>query len=291
VGIDLPKPIKAMGQNFLINRWICQAIVAASGFGPKDVVLELGPGLGALTFELAKQVKHVTAVELDSRMLQYLALKAQAEQLTNISLVKANMLHLDFKHLSQKDMGQPLKIIGNLPYNISSPMLFHLVEARNYIEQAVLMLQKELADRMTAPPGCKAYGILSVVFQYAARIEHLLDVPPSMFRPAPKVMSSVIRIGFRPPSLVVRDFSLFLRMVKAVFQQRRKTIANSLKAFMGSDELLKPIDVLALLDTYDIDFQTRPEIISVEGFVRLANTLADIKDGVHADHYDYLKKD
>lgn len=265
-----------MGQNFLVNKDVCRSIVDAAGFDAEDTILELGPGLGAITFELAKRVRRVVAVELDARMFNYLEAKAQAEGITNITLVSGNMLHLCFARLAM-DMGvQRLRIIGNLPYNISSPMLFHMVEARDYIEQAVVMLQKEVADRLIARPGCKDYGILSVIFQYSANIEQLLQVDPHMFRPAPKVMSSVIRILFRSAVRRVSDFRLFVRLVRAVFQQRRKTLANSLRAFLWSDTLSRQIDAQECLNECGIRPERRPEELTVEEFVGLAEVIAEV---------------
>ncbi len=265
-----------MGQNFLVNKDVCRSIVDAAGFDAEDTILELGPGLGAITFELAKRVRRVVAVELDARMFSYLEAKAQAEGIMNIQLVAGNMLHLCFERLVM-DLGvQQLKIIGNLPYNISSPMLFHMVEVGDCMEQAVVMLQKEVADRLVARPGCKDYGILSVIFQYAADMEQLLQVAPCMFRPAPKVMSSVIRIRFRPAVRRVSDFRLFVRLVRAVFQQRRKTLANSLKAFLKSASPSRSIDALACLSMCGIHPEKRPEELAVEEFVRFADVTANL---------------
>lgn len=277
----LPKAVKSMGQNFLVNRDICRSIVDAAGFDAGDTILELGPGLGAITFELAGRVSRVVAVELDARMFSYLEAKAQAEKITNITLVSGNMLHLCFEKLA-KDMGvERLRIIGNLPYNISSPMLFHMVDAGDYIDQAVVMLQKEVADRLIARPGCKDYGILSVIFQYSAEMEQLLQVAPCMFRPAPKVMSSVIKIRFRPPVRRVSDFHLFVRLVRAVFQQRRKTLANSLRAFLGAESSgrrglsqQRSIEALECLNSCGIRPERRPEELTVEEFVGLADVIA-----------------
>lgn len=279
-----------MGQNFLVNKDVCRSIVNAAGFNAEDTILELGPGLGAITFELAARVKQVVAVELDARMFSYLEARAQAERITNIQLVSSNMLHLCFERLV-RDMGvERLKIIGNLPYNISSPMLFHMVEAGDYIEQAVVMLQKEVADRLVARPGCKDYGILSVIFQYSADMEQLLRVAPCMFRPAPKVMSSVIRIRFRPAVRRVSDFRLFVRLVRAVFQQRRKTLANSLRPFFESEMsrhrgLLpqRSMNALDCLNMCGIRPERRPEELAVEEFVELAEVISGFLESLRKD--------
>lgn len=262
-----------MGQNFLVNKDVCRSIVNAADFDTEDTILELGPGLGAITFELARCVRRVVAVELDARMFSYLEARMQAEGITNIQLVAGNMLHLCFERLAM-DLGvQKLKIIGNLPYNISSPMLFHMVEAVGHIEQAVVMLQKEVADRLVAMPSCKNYGILSVIFQYSADMEQLLQVAPCMFRPAPKVMSSVIRIRFRPAVRPVSDFRLFVRLVRAVFQQRRKMLANSLKGFLMSASASRSIDPIECLSMCGIRAERRPEELTVDEFVRLAEVI------------------
>lgn len=280
---SLPKAVKALGQNFLVNKDVCRSIVDAAGFGVEDTILELGPGLGAITFELARRVRQVVAVELDARMFSYLEARAQAERITNVKLVSSNMLHLCFERLAI-DLGvQQLKIIGNLPYNISSPMLFHMMESRDYIEQAVVMLQKEVADRLVAMPGCKDYGILSVIFQYAANMKQLLQVAPCMFRPAPKIMSSVIRIQFRPAARRVSDFRLFVSLVRAVFQQRRKTLANSLRAFLKSASPSMSIDALECLRMCDIRAERRPEELAVEEFVRLADVITDFLRSIRKD--------
>lgn len=281
---SFPQALRSMGQNFLVNSGVCRAIVDAADFKAEDTILELGPGMGALTFELVKSVRRVVAVELDERMCGYLETRARGENVANLSIVRGNMLHISFGELAREWGVNRIKIIGNLPYNISSPMLFRMVEAKDCIEQAVVMLQKEVADRIVAPPNCKAYGVLSVIFQYASDVEYLISVPPHMFRPMPKVMSSVIRIRFRPVAQQVWDFSLFVRLVKALFQQRRKILSNSLRSFLSSQSFTNKFDALQCLEICEIKPDRRPETLYVEEFVRLANTISGYITSLEKDH-------
>jgi 16S rRNA (adenine1518-N6/adenine1519-N6)-dimethyltransferase len=261
-----PHARRALGQNFLVHKGTCETIVRLSGLAGGDTVVELGAGLGALTHALAPRVKRVIGIELDRRMIEYL--DAQGGIAANVEIRNADMLCVSYKALAD-ELGARLKLIGNLPYNISSQILFKLIEEREAIDLAVLMFQKEVADRLLSGPGGKDYGILSVIAGYCADISRLMNIPPGLFRPMPKVVSTVVRLKFRPPFREALSFDLFLGLVKAGFGQRRKKLSNALKGLSGLDEGL----VLRGLAECGISASQRAEALSIDDFVRLSNWL------------------
>lgn len=261
-----PHAIRALGQNFLVHKGTCETIVRLSGFACGDTVVELGVGLGALTRILAPAVKRVIGIELDRRMIEYL--ETSGGVAPNVEIRNDDMLCVSYKALSD-ELGSRLKIIGNLPYNISSQILFKLMEEREAIDSAVLMFQKEVADRLLSGPGGKDYGILSVVAGYCAEISRLMNIPPGLFRPMPKVISTVVRLKFRPPPREALSFDFFLGIVKAGFGQRRKKLSNALKGLSGLHEGL----VLKGLAECGIGVSQRAETLSIDDFVRLSNWL------------------
>jgi 16S rRNA (adenine1518-N6/adenine1519-N6)-dimethyltransferase len=234
----MPRPIdhtprKRFGQNFLIDDGVIHAIVNAIHPQAGETVVEIGPGLGALTRPLLERLPHLHAVELDRDIVARLQRSWPAERLTVHS---CDALKFDFGSL-----GDDLRIIGNLPYNISTPLLFHLMEFASHIRDMTFMLQKEVVERMVAEPSSADYGRLSIMLQRRFHLEWLLDVPPTAFNPPPKVDSAVVRlIPKTPAEIVALDEALFARVVAAAFSQRRKTLRNTL----GS--LLKPDDFVAL---------------------------------------------
>lgn len=211
---------KRFGQHFLADTAVIDAIVAAIDPRPGDALVEIGPGLGALTDALVPRVERLTVVELDRD------LAARLRRRTELEVVEADVLTVDFAALAQR-LGRPLRVVGNLPYNISTPILFHLLGAAGHVVDQHFMLQKEVVDRMAATPGGKDYGRLSVMLQVAYDIEALFDVPPEAFDPPPKVVSAVVRMQPLPQRAQV-DAALLGEIVTVAFSQRRKLLRHTL---------------------------------------------------------------
>ncbi len=253
---------KKLGQNFLIDAAVVRGIVEAAELQEGDRVLEIGPGIGTLTQGLAESGAQVTAVELDKKLPAVLAETLKGYE--NVRIVQGDILKTDIREL----MGDaPFKVAANLPYYITTPILMALLEQRLPIRKIVTMVQKEVAERMIAPPGSKTYGALSVAVQYYTAPEIVLDVPPKSFIPAPEVDSVVIACKVRgEPPVTVRDEKLFFRVVKAAFGQRRKTLSNALKgAGFLKDE------VQGALEQAGIEAARRGETLSLEEFAQLAD--------------------
>lgn len=252
------KAKKRFGQNFLVDRGIIAAIVDAIRPQPGDSLVEVGPGLGALTRPLLERVQVLHVVEIDRDIIARLKQDYPPEQFGDhrMEIHEGDALQFDFASLPA-----PLRIVGNLPYNISSPLLFHFASCADRVTDMHFMLQDEVVERMVAAPSTPAYGRLSVMLQYRFHMEKLLDVPPDSFRPSPKVNSAVVRmIPMRPEEIVVRDEARFAQIVAAAFSQRRKTLRNTLKS------ILSDADFAAL----GIDPQLRAENLSVADFARIA---------------------
>ncbi|MDO8958686.1 MAG: 16S rRNA (adenine(1518)-N(6)/adenine(1519)-N(6))-dimethyltransferase RsmA [Rhodocyclaceae bacterium] len=250
---------KRFGQNFLVSPGVIRKIIDAVAPRPGDTVVEIGPGLGALTEPLLERLDHLHVVEIDRDLIACLRERFPAERLT---IHEGDALEFDFGALKSDG---PLKIVGNLPYNISSPLLFHLAEYADLVSEMHFMLQKEVVDRMVAAPGGD-YGRLSVMLQYRYSMERLFIVPPGSFNPAPKVDSAVVRMIPRKVGAgeTALDETLFARLVQAAFSQRRKMLRNTLKEFGGE----------SLLEAQGIAPTARAETLAVADFVRLANVLA-----------------
>jgi 16S rRNA (adenine1518-N6/adenine1519-N6)-dimethyltransferase len=248
---------KRFGQHFLVDRHYIDRIVAALDPQPNDNIVEIGPGLGALTGPLLERIDRLIVIEIDRDLAAQLAGEFPPDRL---ALHNVDALTFDFVNL-----GTDLRIIGNLPYNISSPLLFHLARYDASLRDLMVMLQKEVVERMVAAPATPAYGRLSVMLQVRFRIERLFIVPAGAFRPAPKVESAVVRLTpLRDARPSLADETLFARIVSAAFGQRRKTLRNALKTL--ADE--------ADLERVGIAPGARGETLSVADFVRLANALA-----------------
>jgi 16S rRNA (adenine1518-N6/adenine1519-N6)-dimethyltransferase len=261
-------PRKRFGQHFLIQPKTAERIVASATLCPADVVVEVGPGLGALTRFIAPRVGRLHLVELDRDLAAFLEANL-ADTTGKVSFYRQDILHFDFLSLAERE-GESLVVLGNLPYNISSPLVFRLLESRGCIDRAVLMVQKEVGERLTAGPGGKDYGVLSVLLGVYARVLPLFVVGPGQFYPAPLVDSLVVSIDFRGHVSTGGPSFAFLRnFVNTCFQQRRKTLSNSLKGFAGRNPALLRDAFLAS----GIDPKRRPETLSVEEFVRLARAL------------------
>ncbi len=252
---------KRFGQNFLTDHGVIERIVAAFGPQPGQNVVEIGPGLGALTQELLPALGRLQVVELDrdlaARLPQTLA------GLGELAIHEADALRFDFSRLSRPEAR--LRVIGNLPYNISTPLIFHLLEQADTIADMHFMLQKEVVDRMCAEPGTGDYGKLSVMLQYRCQVDFLFQVPPESFSPPPKVDSAIVRLTPHiSKPYTCRDEKLLQQIVSTAFTMRRKTIRNALKAFADA----------AQLETLGLDLSLRPEDLGVADYVNLANALS-----------------
>lgn len=264
------KARKRFGQNFLIDLNIIGRIVAAVHPQKSDHVVEIGPGKGAITELLADDCDRLSVIELDRDLVPWLQVKF--EKHPQFRLHQTDALKFDFAQLAtepnttdaNEPPQKPLRVVGNLPYNISTPLIFHLLSYHGIVKDMHFMLQKEVVKRMAASPGAKAYGRLSVMVQYYCAVENLFDVPPESFDPAPKVDSAIVRLTpylelpHTADSIAVLD-----KLVNTAFQQRRKTLRNTLKQLLPTD----------MIDNLDIDTGLRPENLSVADFVRLSNSI------------------
>ncbi|GHU07298.1 ribosomal RNA small subunit methyltransferase A [Betaproteobacteria bacterium] len=249
---------KRFGQNFLSDPDIISRIVAAVRPRPGETLVEIGPGLGALTAPLIQALGHLHAVEIDRDLIARLHQRYLPAQLT---IHEGDALKFDFATLCPAGQGT-IRVVGNLPYNISTPLLFHLASYAERVSDMTFMLQKEVVMRMVADPGTEEYGRLSVMLQYRFRMGWLFDVPPEAFRPAPRIMSSIVRMAPRPPGeCTATNEELLGKIVAAAFGQRRKTLRNTLKDYL--DEA----DFTAL----GLDSGLRGERLSVAEFVAIAN--------------------
>ena len=261
------KMSKKLGQNFLIKRGIVDEIVHAAELTPGEPVLEVGPGIGTLTQGLAQSGADVTAIELDRRLLE--VLDTTLASYDNVRIVHGDVLKLDVPTIMNH---KPFKVVANLPYYITTPIIMSLLESKLPIERLVVMVQKEVALRMVAQPGTKDYGALSVAVQYYTEPDIVLDVPPKSFLPAPAVTSSVIRCVLRDkPPVDVIDENLFFRVVKAGIAQRRKTFANTMKTTGLSKDRIEE-----LLEKANIDGQRRGETFTLQEFADVANVWASL---------------
>ncbi|HQQ62101.1 MAG TPA: 16S rRNA (adenine(1518)-N(6)/adenine(1519)-N(6))-dimethyltransferase RsmA [Pseudomonadales bacterium] len=253
------KPRKRFGQNFLHDQNIIRRIANAVSAQAGQQILEIGPGQGALTEFLLQSGATITAVELDRDLAA--SLRQHFAGNACFTLVEGDALKFDLRSLQPQ--AASLRVVGNLPYNISTPLLFHLLSQREYIRDMHFMLQKEVVDRMAAEPGSKDYGRLSVMAQYYCQITPLFDVPPGAFFPPPKVMSAIVRLQPRPHHAVANHPETLARVVNLAFQQRRKTLRNTLKSAINENTIRAA----------GINPDARAETLSVTDFVNLANTL------------------
>lgn len=261
------KMSKKLGQNFLIKRGIVDEIVHAAELTPGEPVLEVGPGIGTLTQGLAQSGADVTAIELDRHLLE--VLDTTLASYDNVRIIHGDVLKLDVPSIMNH---KPFKVVANLPYYITTPIIMSLLESKLPIERLVVMVQKEVALRMVAKPGTKDYGALSVAVQYYTEPDIVLDVPPKSFLPAPAVTSSVIRCVLRDkPPVDVIDEKLFFRVVKAGFAQRRKTFSNTMKTTGLSKDRIEE-----LLAKANIDGQRRGETFTLQEFADVANAWASL---------------
>ena len=264
------RPKKQLGQNFITDPAFTKMIVNRSGILPEDVVLEIGAGLGALTIPLARKAKKVFAVEKDQKIINILKTEILASGLSNTVIIEKNILTVDIEVLAE-NIGRKIVVMGNLPYNISSQILVQLVKSRKMVSRAILMFQKEMAQRISAQPDCKDYGRLAVMLSYCSDIKKLADAKASLFYPKPKVDSEILELKFK--SKVVhpaRDEAFFFRVIKAAFGNRRKTLKNALAA---SELNIDANTAKHILERSGIDPVRRAETLNIEEFVKLSNFL------------------
>ncbi|RCX18297.1 dimethyladenosine transferase [Anaerobacterium chartisolvens] len=264
---------KALGQNFLNDEGIVNRIVDAADVGKEDVVIEIGPGIGSMTHELCKRAGEVFAVEIDARLIPVLAQNLKG--FSNLHIINNDVMKLDLKRdiislLSPERKPEAVKVAANLPYYITTPIIMKLLEENPGIDSMVFMVQKEVAERMTAAPGGKDYGALSLAVQYYSRPRAVFDVPPHCFIPQPGVYSTVIRLDiFKTPPVTVKSEELFFKIVKAAFGQRRKTLLNALS---NSGCLAQgKQDIRQVLEDTGIGESRRGETLSIEQFAQLSN--------------------
>lgn len=271
-------PKKRFGQNFLVNKNTAKAIVKSGNVQPEDTIIEVGVGLGALTLPLAEQAKQVIGLEIDSGIIRFH--EDENDLPENVTLIHQDVLKSDFSELSTK-CGGPLKILANLPYSISNPFIFKLIDNRQHVASVTVMLQKEVAERLMAQPATKEYGVPSVLLQSCATIKKLMILKPSEFHPRPKIDSMVIGITFNHSPLQSRNgtpysYSALRNIVRTAFNQRRKTILNTLSGagyFLGVQSIDKAENKLLTEKTIcnaDIQPGVRPESLDLQQFIKLA---------------------
>lgn len=261
-----------MGQHFLKDDIVAQKIVDALALGGQETVVEIGPGLGVLSRHLVAAARHVIAVEIDPKLSD--TLSEQLGQFPHFHLLRRDILEADLRQIRLQYSSERLKVVGNLPYAITTPILFFLLQYKSEIEQVVVTVQREVAQRILSPPGGKEYGALSVAVQYHSVPERILEIPASAFYPRPKVDSTVLRLRIlERPSVSVKDEGLFFRVVRSAFGQRRKMLRNALSAAFGlSADELEGISIHS-----GIDLRRRGETLSLAEFGRLSDALWRLK--------------
>jgi 16S rRNA (adenine1518-N6/adenine1519-N6)-dimethyltransferase len=250
---------KHLGQHFLSDPSILNDIIHAADLSGEDTVVEIGPGPGRLTRILSERVKRLVAIELDPAL--YGRLKGDFIAYRNVEIIQGDALKFPFETIGA------FKVVANIPYYITTPIIFRLLEAKKFLRSMTLTIQKEVAERIVAQPGGRDYGVLTIMIQYVAKPDLKFIIPKEAFRPMPKVDSAVIHMKIlEHPSVILEDEKIFFRLVKAAFAQRRKTLSNSLKGFRE--------DMTGILVSSGIDPQRRPETLSIGEFARLSDALA-----------------
>lgn len=256
---------KSLGQNFLVDAPVVNRIVSILDLSPEDLVIEIGPGRGALTGQILKTGAHLTAIELDRDLISLL--ESQFSSSKNFSVIEADILDVDFSNLLRSNIKdqRSAKIVANLPYYISTAILKKLADQREHFSKLILMFQREVVERIAAKPGSSARGYLTVLVESAFEVEKLFDVSPTAFRPAPKVWSSVVRLT--PKSLEINEYDSFLVLVSSAFGQKRKTILNNLKT--------KYSNVANALESSGISGDRRAETLTLAEWITLNNALKE----------------
>ena len=266
---------KKFGQNFLIDTHVLEKIISAAGITKNDCVLEIGPGIGTMTQYLAENAGHVVAVEIDRNLIPIL--KETLADYDNVTVINEDILRVDIKALAEEyNGGKPIKVVANLPYYITTPIIMGLFESGVPIDNITVMVQKEVADRMKEGPGSKDYGALSLAVQYYASPYIVANVPPNCFIPRPNVGSAVIRLTrYQEPPVHVKDTALMFRLIRASFNQRRKTLQNGLN---NSPELsFSKEEIAAVIEGLGLPAAVRGEALTLEQFAALANAFSDLK--------------
>lgn len=262
---------KKFGQNFLIDTHVLEKIVDAAGVNKEDMVLEIGPGIGTMTQYLAEHARHVVAVEIDTHLIPIL--EETLADYDNITVINSDILKLDIKELAQTyNQGKPIKVVANLPYYITTPIVMGLLESDVPIDNITVMVQKEVADRMQVGPGTKDYGALSLAVQFYADPYIVANVPPNCFIPKPNVGSAVIRLTrHQIPPVEVKDSKLMFRLIRASFNQRRKTLQNGLN---NSPEIPFSKELIVeAIESLGVSPTIRGEALTLAQFARLADYL------------------
>ena len=262
---------KKYGQNFLIDTHVLDKIIGAAEIGRDDFVLEIGPGIGTMTQYLAEAAREVVAVEIDTKLIPIL--EDTLKEYDNVTVLNEDILKVDIRKIAEeKNGGKPIKVVANLPYYITTPIIMGLFESKVPIESITIMVQKEVADRMQTGPGSKEYGALSLAVQYYAKPQIVANVPPNCFMPRPKVGSAVIKLErYAEPPVEVKNEKLMFRIIRASFNQRRKTLQNGIKNFGGLN--FSKEQVAQALEEMELPASVRGEALTLEQFAQLSNIL------------------
>lgn len=262
---------KKFGQNFLINTGVLEDIIDAAEVTDEDMVLEIGPGIGTMTQYLCENARQVIAVEIDTNLIPIL--KDTLSAYDNVRIINDDILKVDINELAREyNNGRPIKVVANLPYYITTPIIMGLFESHVPIESITVMVQKEVADRMQAGPGTKDYGALSLAVQYYSKPQIVVNVPPSCFMPQPKVGSTVISLRrYQQPVVQVEDEKLMFKVIRASFNQRRKTLANGLNNYGGIN--LTKEQIQQSIEELGVPVNIRGEALSLEQFACLSNII------------------
>ena len=266
---------KRFGQNFLIDTHVLDRIIQASEITKDDFVLEIGPGIGTMTQYLADSAREVTAVEIDDALIPIL--KDTLKEWDNVNVIHGDILKTDIRKIAdEKNQGRPIKVVANLPYYITTPIIMGLFESHVPVDSITVMVQKEVADRMQTGPGSKDYGALSLAVQYYAKPEIVANVPPNCFMPRPKVGSAVIRLTrHQNPPVTAKDEKLMFRIIRASFNQRRKTLANGLKKSQVLNSTKEQVE--AANSECGLPLHIRGETLTLEQFAKLSDIFSDMK--------------
>lgn len=265
---------KKFGQNFLIDTHVLDKIIDAAGITKNDFVLEIGPGIGTMTQYLCEHAREVVAVEIDKNLIPIL--EDTLSDYDNVSVINEDVLKLNLDELvREKNDGQPIKVVANLPYYITTPIIMGLFESHVPIQNITVMVQKEVADRMQVGPGTKDYGALSLAVQYYARPEIVANVPPNCFMPRPKVGSAVIRLTcHQVPPVEAEDEKLMFKVIRASFNQRRKTLVNGLNN--SPDIPITKEEIVRILEAMQLPLTIRGEALTLQQFAELSNRMKHI---------------
>lgn len=269
---------KKFGQNFLIDTSVLDRIIKAAEITKEDLVLEIGPGIGTMTQYLCENAREVVAVEIDKNLIPIL--EDTLSEYSNVSVINEDILKVDINQLvEERNAGRPIKVVANLPYYITTPIIMGLFESRVPLSSITIMVQKEVADRMQAGPGTKDYGALSLAVQYFAQPQIVANVPPNCFMPRPKVGSAVIRLTrFEEPPVIVENEEMLFRIIRASFNQRRKTLTNSL--INGGIPVSKE-ELIEILEQMELSPTIRGEALTLEQFAVLTDKIIEKKETIH----------